>query len=339
MALGTVADLAPLLDENRQLVTQGLAVLNRGQRPGLAALVHSAGLTMGQLTAESIAFGLGPRINAAGRLDHAYLAARLLATEDLFRAQPLAAALNDLNRERQRLTREHSDMATRLVDPQAALVFAAAADFVPGVVGLVASRLTESYYRPSVVIEVGAEESRGSCRSIPEFHITAALDTVADLLDHYGGHAAAAGLTVRNENLPALQARLTALAEQQLAGQDLRPMLAIDAEVDLGDIDWALLELLEQLEPTGQENPTPVLAARGVQVLNHRTVGQDGYHLQLDVSNGEAAFKGIAFRQGAWAEDLPPRVDLAFTLSVNEWRGRRSLQLMIQDIQPAANGE
>jgi single-stranded-DNA-specific exonuclease len=192
VAVGTVADLAPLLGENRKLVMDGLEVLNRLNRPGLAALAATSGLKRGSITAESIGFGMGPRINAAGRLDHAYTAAKLLAANNEHAARQLAKELNELNSKRQRLTAELGKKAEAMVDPHDLILIAGAADFLPGVVGLVASRLAEKNYRPAIVLEMGEQESRGSCRSIPEFHITDALDETADLLVRHGGHAQAA---------------------------------------------------------------------------------------------------------------------------------------------------
>ena len=342
VALGTVADLAPLLGENRKLVIEGLQEMNKLRRPGLKALVDQARLPKGNLTAESIAFGLGPRINAAGRLAHAYDAARLLvltphdATRRPDAAYDLARQLNTLNRERQDHTKALTEKAERLINKDADLIFAADGEFLPGVVGLVASRLADRYYRPTIIIEKGQDESRGSCRSIPEFHITKALDTVADLLTHYGGHAQAAGLTVANENLPALHERLAALAAEELAGLDLAPRLDVDAEIDLQDVDFALIEVLGQLEPTGFDNPTPVFVSRNVPVVDKRVVGSDKSHLQLDLSDGWREIKGIAFRQSAWAHNMPERIDVVYTLGINEWRGRRDIQLMIQDIEASA---
>jgi single-stranded-DNA-specific exonuclease len=207
-------------------------------------------------------------------------------------------------------------------------------------VGLVASRLAEKNYRPAIVLEVGPELSRGSCRSIPEFHITAALDEVADLLVKHGGHAQAAGFTLRNENLPQFTDRMVEIAESRLAGKELVPTIEVDAELELDDIDWALHETLTQLEPTGYANPTPIFLSKEVEVMSHRTVGRDSSHLQLRLSsrNGGTAhriFPAIAFRQGAWANHLPQVIDLVYTINVNEWNGRRTLQLMVQDMRPA----
>ena len=335
VAIGTVADIAPLLGENRKLVIEGLKVLNGATRPGIAALAQISGLTPGSMTAESIGFRLGPRINAAGRLAHAYSAARLLIADNAPTAERLAHELNQLNQQRQALTAELCDMAEGLIQPDANILIAADTGFVSGVVGLVAGRLAEKYYRPAVVIETGSEESRGSCRSITEFHITEALDEVAHLLVRHGGHAQAAGFTVRNENLPQFRQALSDIAARELSGRELVPTLAIDAELPLRQVDWALHDLLQQLEPTGCANATPVFMARHAQVFNHRAVGQDGGHLQLQVGDGQRGFGAIAFRQAAWADQMPGRVDIVYTINVNEWRGQRSLQLRVEDLRPS----
>jgi len=338
VAIGTVADLAPLLGENRILVAEGLEILNNAHRPGVKSLAKIARLKPGQMSAESIAFGLGPRINAAGRLAHAYDAARLLAVNNSIQADQFATQLDQLNRERQRITADLSAKAEAMVAPDAPIIIAADPDFVSGVVGLVASRLADIHYRPAIVIEKGEEESRGSCRSIPEFHVTEALDEVADLLVRHGGHAQAAGFTVTNDNLDTFITRMTEIAEEKLKDLALYPTITIDAEIELTEIDWALYESLSPLEPTGYANPTPVFMSRNVEVRSHRVVGQDGTHLQMHLSGGKQEdhyqeMASIAFRQGAWASHLPQYIDIVYTVNVNEWRGRRTLQLMIQDIQ------
>ncbi|MEM7115424.1 MAG: single-stranded-DNA-specific exonuclease RecJ [Chloroflexota bacterium] len=341
VAIGTVADLAPLLGENRLLVTQGLKALNKARRPGIRALANVSGVKVGNMTAESIGFGLGPRINAAGRLAHAYDAARLLAANNDMMARRFANDLNELNKARRQLTAELGKKAESLADPTAPITIVADNEFVSGVVGLVASRLAEKNYRPAIIMEKGETESRGSCRSIPGFHITEALDETADLLERHGGHAQAAGFTVLNENLDAFTQRMHDIAAAKLAELDLRPVLTIDAEIKLTQIDWALYENLQALEPTGYANPAPVFISRFVEVVSHRTVGQDGSHLQLRVVDGQKGeqspqiFSAIAFRQGVWANQLPQFIDIVYAISVNEWRGRRSLQLVIQDIRPA----
>ncbi len=341
VAIGTVADLAPLMGENRQLVISGLDVLNQAQRPGVASLIRVAKLKKGSLRAESIGFGLGPRINAAGRIDHAYSAARLLAANNTLVADQLAHKLNELNRTRQQITADLGAQAEAMIeDPDAPILIAGADNFLSGVVGLVASRLADKHYRPAIILEMGDEESRASCRSIPEFHITEALDEVSDLLVRHGGHAQAAGLTIRNENLPEFKRRMTEITAAKLDGLDLQPTISVDMEIDLSEVDWALHETLAQLEPTGYANATPVFMSRNVEVTSHRVVGKDGSHLQLRLnldSGGYSAreMPAIAFRQGAWANHMPQFIDLVYTINVNEWNGRRNLQLMVQDIRPA----
>jgi len=242
VALGTVADLVPLLDENRSLVQRGLAKLNEPQRPGILSLIQQSGLKPGKINAEAIGFALGPRINAAGRLAHARTAYNLLITRYPGEAEQLATELNRLNQQRQQITHEIQALALEqaLAGGDVPLLFAASPDFLEGVVGLAAGRLTEDFYRPAVVARVGKKTCRGSARSIPEFHITEALDQCADLLVRYGGHAAAAGFTVSHENLTPLAERLKTLAAQALTGQVLQPVLAIDVEIDLGQLDQRL---------------------------------------------------------------------------------------------------
>lgn len=337
VALGTVADLVPLRGENRVLVRQGLERINGMERVGVRALCAVAGLRPGKVDATAIGYVLGPRLNAAGRLSHADMALQLLITEDADEAADLASRLDSLNRERQELTREVQQKALDMVGERADevhLLFAAAPDFPAGIAGLVASRLTDAFYRPAVVAEVGERFSRGSARSIPEFHITRALDACEDLLVRHGGHAAAAGFTVPNEDLSALEERLQEIADEQLTDRDLMPTLIADGETGLSEMSWDLLEALALLEPCGCENQRPLFVSRDVPVLRHRAVGREGRHLKLALSDGLVTWDAIAFRQGEWAGQLPQTIDVAYHLEVNEWNGRRQLQLNVQDIQP-----
>jgi single-stranded-DNA-specific exonuclease len=342
VALGTVADLVPLTGENRVLVRRGLECIRRAPRPGVRALLTVASRPR-DLDARTIGYALGPRLNAAGRLESALAAYELLVTADEDTAYRLAAALDQTNRERQEHTRTTIARAREQAQAQAAdapLVFASAPDFLPGVVGLAAGRLMEELYRPAVVVAVGERESRGSARSIPEFHITEALDQCADLLVRYGGHAAAAGFTVRNELLPELQARLLALAEERLSALELVPTLVYDAEVRLADLGYPLLERLKAFEPCGFHNPVPVFCTRAARVRRARTVGADSRHLKLALLD-ERGFQwdAIAFGQGEWASRLaargPQAIDLVYTLEANEWNGEQRLQLNVQDLRPS----
>jgi len=334
VAIGTVADLAPLLKENRLLVKDGLEVLKSPQRrPGVTALANVAKLNPSNITAESIAFGLAPRINAAGRLAHAYDAARLLAVNNDRMAKEYAQTLDQLNRKRQQLTKDLSQQAEEMIQPDAPLLLAADPSFVSGIVGLIASRLADQHYRPAIVLELGEEFSRASCRSIPGFHITEALDKMAPILVKHGGHAMAAGFTIKNKHLDEFHEGMVAIAADKLDEEALTPSLAIDAELDIAAVDWALYKQLRQLEPTGNANAAPLFMSRDVHVYSHRAVGQDGTHLQMWVGNGQTKVQCIAFRQGSWAGRLPDQVDLAYTINLNEWNGQRKLQLMVQDIR------
>jgi single-stranded-DNA-specific exonuclease len=338
VALGTVADLAPLSGENRALVRAGLQAMRRPRRQGLLSLIGVCGLRADQLTAAHIGFVLGPRLNAAGRLDSALAAYELLTTENVFEAGRLAQLLDGQNRERQKITREIQEHAEQLAlanQPDGLLLFAAHPDYNPGVVGLAASRLVDSYYRPAIVAQRGEEFTRGSCRSIPEFHITEALDQCAGLLERHGGHAAAAGFTVRNENLAMLAEQLQQIAAEQLGHLDLRPILHADAEIPLTELKPDLLNYLDWLQPTGFGNRQAVFVTRGLKVSSCRTVGREAAHLKLSVTDGWITYDAIAFRQGHWKEQMPERVDLMYTFERNEFNGRVSLQLNVKDLKPA----
>lgn len=339
VAIGTVADIVPLRGENRELVQRGLKLLNTPQRPGLHALYNTARIRPGTVNSTTIGFVIGPRINAAGRLQDAKLAAGLLATDDPKHAAQLANQLEALNRERQDKTQQMQSWAESQIpgDPDSEpLLFAADGRFEQGVVGLVASRLTEQYYRPSVVVQLGEHESHGSCRSIPEFHITKALEQCDDLLERYGGHDAAAGFTVRNENIDELRERLFDIALGDLLEHDtLQPTLQIDAELSLDQADLALVRQLERLEPSGEANPLPTFVSRGVHVHSRGLVGKEGQHLKLQLTNGsDSMLEAIAFRyQERFGDDIPDRIDVVFHMEINDFRGD-SVQLNIQDIRP-----
>ena len=338
VALGTVADLAPLTGENRSLVSRGLRLLNESPRPGIEALMRRHG-TRGQTVDEdTIGYVLGPRLNAAGRMAHASLAYELLVAEYPAEADRLSERLDVLNRDRRQLTADVLERAWQTVQAEGteqSLLFVSGPDYPAGVVGLVASRLLEAFHRPAVIVNEGEHESHGSARSIPEFHVARALDACADLLLRYGGHRLAAGFTVRTEDLPRLRHRLMAQAEQELAGRDLTPIIHADAEVPLSEMSWDLLEQLERLRPFGQENPEPLFVSRDVEVRQFRPVGPDGAHLKLYLSDGRAVWDGIAFRQGQWADRLPDRVDVVYHLQRNDWMGESRLQLNVQDIWAA----
>lgn len=339
VALGTVADLAPLVGENRVLVRRGLRQIRETKRQGLFSLAGIADLKIDKCTAGNIGFMLGPRLNASGRLESALASFELLTTKDFMRAGQLAQQLDQQNRQRQSITRTMQEQAEAIAmgeDPEAFLLFAAHEEFNPGVVGLAASRLTETYYRPAIVAAKSAEETRGSCRSIPEFHITDALDQCKDILVRHGGHAAAAGFTVKNQNLPELVSRLKEIAKDQLGSRDLRQTLTADLEVPLSELNFDVLKHLMFLEPTGYGNPEAVFVSRNIKVKAARTVGADGRHLKLTLEDERgASMDAIGFRLGHLKPDLPPYIDVLYRFEANEFNGRRTLQLNLKDLKPA----
>lgn len=336
VALGTVADLVPLTGENRSLVRAGLELIRQPIRQGLMALIGVSGLKPARITTGDISFMLAPRLNASGRLESALASLHLLTSQDPMLAGQLAQWLEIQNRERQKITREIQAKAEAqiIIDDQVPLLlFTADPEFNPGVVGLAASRLTEQYYRPSIIGSIGEDYTRASCRSIPEFHITNALDQCADLLEHHGGHAAAAGFTVRNDRLQTLIDRLRQIASEQLSDLELRPKITAEMDITLTELKPELLKYIGWLQPTGMGNPMPIFMSRRLKVLRQRVIGTDGIHLKLTVTDGRITFDAIAFRQGHWIAQLPPIVDLMYTFEINEFNGQVSLQLNVKDIR------
>jgi len=331
-ALGTVVDVAPLFDENRRIVTDGLAQMQKGLRPGLEALARVSGTAAEKFNAETLGFAIGPRMNAAGRLAHANIALDLMLARDLLTSRHLAEELDRLNRQRQAQTEEAIEIAEEMLgasdDP---LLMVAAEGLSPGIVGLVASRLAERRNRPAIVLAKGTEESRASARSVPGFDIVSAIRKEKDLLVRHGGHRAAAGFTVRNEHLDLLRERLVDTAAEQLGWEPPRRLFDIDAEARLGDLDGLEIKGLMRFEPCGQGNRKPVLLTRGVQLKDARTVGADGGHLKVVVKDGPVTWRGIAFRQAE--AELDGQVDIVFSLQ-RDWRGD-GVELEILDIAPA----
>ena len=339
VALGTVADLVPLEGENRELVRRGLPVLREMRRPGIRALVELTGIAAERIVSSTIGYSLGPRLNAAGRLDDAIRSYELLTCRDVAQAVQLAEHLDQTNRERQRQTYLAMDLARAqiLESQEEHLLIAAHEDFPSGIVGLVAGRLVEEFYRPAIVVELGKTDCRASARSIEEFDITGALDLCSDLLIRYGGHAAAAGFTADKGNLPVLVSRLRHIAREKLAGQALRPSVQVDVEVPLSMMDWDTLEQIEKWEPFGIGNPYPLFMSRHLTVRNPRSVGAEGQHLKLSLYDGHTTREAIGFGMGSLLADIAAlaSVDAVFSLERNEWNGDERLQLRLEDIGPA----
>ncbi|MEO6197663.1 MAG: single-stranded-DNA-specific exonuclease RecJ, partial [Dehalococcoidia bacterium] len=337
-ALSTVCDMAPLRGENRWLVREGLRALANTTRPGLRAMLQTNGSNQGRVTADTIGFTVGPRLNAAGRLADASLALNLLMEEDENRAQEIALELSRLNQQRQAETQRSLALARTLLadeDTSAPLLFVGHEDIPPGIVGLIAGRLTEEHYRPAVVFCRGETESRASCRSIPELDITAALRQCEDLLVRFGGHRAAAGFTVANDNLPALKQALVEIAAEQLSGVELQPVIDIDATIPLGKVKGSLIRSLSSLAPFGIENPVPIFLSRDVEVKDVRVMGADGTHLRLILKAGGTTWPAVAFGFAQHNVQTGQRLDVVYTFSADGGRDG-AMELRITDFAPSA---
>ena len=339
-AIGTVADVMRLTDENRALVRQGLELLANTRRPGLRALLREAGLDPGGApTAVTIGYGLAPRINAAGRMEQAMVALELLLTRDEERGEALAHTLCRLNRERQAIELAIYEQCVELLDaqPPAPAIVLAGEGWHQGVVGIVASRLTERYACPAFMICLEHGQGKGSCRSFGGFNLFAALDRCAPLLDGYGGHEMAAGFTIREENIPAFRDQVCRLVDLRTGGAPMEAAIDVDAEIDhCGQLTALQVESLSDLEPFGTGNPKPVFLLRGVCVLSCCDVG-GGRHLKMKLRRDGVVLDAIFFSANAAACGVSAgdRLDVVFTPQINEFRGSRTVQLQVCDLRPA----
>ena len=337
-ALGTIADLVPVLDENRFLVQQGLEELKYTQRRGLQALYHAAGIAPDTLDAETVAFQIAPRLNAAGRMSHAEESLRLLITQSAGEAQELARRLEQLNGERRELTQLVFAEVCRRVEELADLppiLWAEDPNMTPGIAGLVAGRLVEKFHRPAVAL-TALEGGRlvASCRSVPQFNFIEALTACEDLFVRFGGHSQAAGFTVSGGRLPELRERLTALALGAVGAQETTPALVVDAELGLAEMGPELLDWLSQMEPFGVGNARPKFLIKNAQVTESRLVGQRQQHLRLRVRQSGGDRKAIAFNQADKWDPAMSHLDLVATVAVDSWNGVEETTLKVVDFRP-----
>jgi single-stranded-DNA-specific exonuclease len=345
--LGTIADLAPLTGVNRRWVKRGLKLLPKSKLAGVQALVQVAGLSGAKdLKPEAIGFRLGPRINAVGRIGDPQIVIDLLTTDDLGEALERAMQCEQINQQRQRLCEQIEQEAIAICEQNSAQIQADRVlvvvhhDWHHGVIGIVASRLVERYGVPVFIgtFETEAQDKiRGSVRSIPEFHVFEALEFCKDLLEKHGGHRAAGGFSLKAENLPALRSRLRTFAHQQLAPEHLKPLITIDTEARLDQINLSLYHQLDSLQPCGIENADPVFWTPNVRVLEQKTFGKG--HLKLSLSRGSTALRGnfdriqaIAWRWGEYYP-LPQQVDIAYRLRTEEWNGEVSVELELVGVR------
>ena len=361
VALGTVADIVPLTGENRTLVRRGINQIRLGSRIGIKALAGVAAKDITRITSTDIGFILGPRLNAAGRMDSALKAYDLLVTDSIERAGILAQELDNQNNERQKATKTAQDRARERIgedsnqnlisaffkvpseaEPDVSINgFLPGENIYPGIVGLVAAKLTEHYYRPAIAGVVDDEFCRASCRSIPEFHITEALDECSELLVRHGGHAMAAGFTVKVENLSKLINQLMSIADRKLGQQELRQVIKVDCEVPVGEINPGIYKDLELLQPTGMANPSALFTAGGVKFSEMRVMGKEGTHLRC-VIDGCVISQAVAFNQAHWFavwKDSQPRFDILYSIEINRYFEKETQQINIRDMHPSERAD
>ncbi|WP_139490339.1 single-stranded-DNA-specific exonuclease RecJ [Brevibacillus dissolubilis] len=340
-AIGTIADLVPLVDENRLLASFGLKQLNRTRNIGLQALIRVCGLAEKEIGAGNVGFAIGPRINAVGRLETAEAAVKLLTSDDQAEADKLAQTLDDLNTERQELVQRIAEEAEAMVleqfPPESNNVLVLAKeDWNVGVVGIVASRMVEKFYRPTIVLGIDPEKgtAKGSARSINGFDMYDALTDCKELLPHYGGHTMAAGMTLPVENLAPLRDRLNQLAAEWLGDEDYIPLTKVDLEVPLDQLDITLAQELDALAPFGMGNPTPLVTCPDVSTSGLRKIGRDDSHLKCVLTAAGTTIDAIGFGYAHVTEHLTPsaRLHVVGELQVNEWNGNVRPQLMLKDL-------
>ncbi|MEO6795671.1 MAG: single-stranded-DNA-specific exonuclease RecJ [Candidatus Dormibacter sp.] len=340
VALGTVADVVPLRAENRAIVRAGLQRLNDAPGPGCAALLSVAGIRR-PVTADHLAFQLGPRINAAGRLEDAVLALELLLADDAGQAEPLAARLQEQNVQRQQLTaaivREARAQVTEMGDETAVIVMGGP-QWPLGVLGLAASRLVEEFYRPTFIFNMEGEDWRGSARSIEGFHLVECLRHCAPLLQRFGGHAMAAGLTVGRDKFPALKQCLDDFASRRLERVAFSRPIKVEAVAALADLKPSLHHEIQLLAPFGVGNREPLLITREVEVLRAETFGAGARHLRLHLRDRTATAEAFAFDKGGAARHLPAgrRIDVLYGLDCERWDGLDRVRLHLKDLRPSA---
>ena len=334
VGLGTICDVVPLIDENRLFAKFGLIVLRKTKNLGLKKLFEVCQLKPEEINVSTSSFIIGPRLNAPGRMDHANASFYLLVAKNPLYAQKLALWLHQQNQKRQRLLEQAVAQAKEKIENEGWLdkrvIVVGQEDWPTGIIGLIASRLVNEYSRPAFVLQIGQKESKGSVRSIDQFHVVEALEAVGHYLLQFGGHQKAGGFSILTERLEELKRELLRLAEKKLTEEDIKPQIKIDSKITLSQINWELWEELEKFEPTGFGNPEPVFLMERVPVTAVKTVGKDLQHLKFLFQGLE----GIMFNGGEKRKVQPGELlDLVFQLQVDEWQARRKLQLKILDFK------
>ncbi|MHC0035791.1 single-stranded-DNA-specific exonuclease RecJ [Pseudoneobacillus sp. C159] len=338
--IGTIADLVPLKDENRAIAKAGIKRLSNTNNIGLKALFKICSIDTNSLTEETIGFSIGPRINAAGRLGDADPAVELLLTNDPVRANQLAEEIDNLNRKRQTIVNEITEEAIGMVEksfsPDQKVIVIGKENWNPGVVGIVASRLVDKYYRPTIILNYDQEKglSKGSARSIEGFDLFQNLSLCRDILPHFGGHTAAAGMTLKIDDVDELRNRLNQLAENILTEKMLVPVTQLDGEFELADLQLDSVKEMLMLSPYGMDNPKPKVLLREADIMNLRKIGSSQNHLKLTIGKNGYTLDSIGFGFGELADEISPssKVSVIGELSINEWNNIQKPQLFLQDI-------
>jgi len=342
VAVGTVADLVPLVDENRYLVKRGIEEMRRSLSPWVLAMCEVASAEQAKINEETIGFYFGPRLNAVGRLGEAAPGVRLLMADDHAKATALAKQLNACNSERKDIVKNITDQAIALIESDErirnSLVLVVAGEgWNAGVVGIVASRLVELYYRPTIVLSLDNERgtAKGSARSIEGFHLYNELAKNRDILPHFGGHPMAAGMTLSIEHVDELRLRLDAQAKACLSEEQLTPVLAIDIPLKLDEISADAIEEISTLGPFGTDFPKPVYVLEDVEIASMRKIGAAENHIKMELTDGYEKLDSVGFNKGHLHEELTYGIKVSFTgdLQINEWQGRKKAQFMIEDVQ------
>lgn len=341
VALGTVADVAPLRSENRIFVRHGLDVLNNTKRQGLRSLMEAAGLKSKKISAHSISFILAPRLNASGRVDSAHTSLDLLMSEDLKEADTLARFLNEYNRERQKIEERVFSEAMDLIDKEINfkddfIIVLSHEDWHPGVLGIVASKIADRFYRPTVIISFQDEVGRGSARSVPHFHIYEALARCEPVLREFGGHKYAAGLTIERKNIKDFKKLLNAIARESFRKEFLAPVLEADAQIPLSLINEELLSSIDRLSPFGEANRRPVFVSKNL-LVKTKPILAGRSSLKFWVTDGDVTREAIGFGMADFfgLVDSSNRIDLAYCLGWDDWGQHNAIQLEIKDIKAA----
>jgi len=340
VTIGTIADLMPLVGANRSIVFYGLGELSKTKRIGLLKLFAKAGIRKEDISTYEVGYLIAPRINAAGRIEDPMDALRLLCVKNEEKAELFAEKLEEKNKERQVLMEQMTIHARDIwlkEDKQGKLIFIADKSYEEGIIGLIAGKLTEEFYRPSIIVTIGEKFAKASARSINGFNIIEAVNTCTDLLYSCGGHEMAAGFSVENTKLEELKTRLLSFAEKNISEEMLKPRLKIDMPLELEDLSLDLAYSLQKLAPFGLGNPEPVFVSTNVSIIEADAVGNDQQHLKLKITDRDhkIVLEAIAFGMGAQLNSLisAKSISLVYNILINEWNGSRKLQLKIKDFK------